>query len=191
MFWILLFQLSLSQVWMFNEIEGSKLYMMLSTNVDLDLLQIPIVLHLMQFYVCRQGRLWCRIKRQKLIMKKIQTLMLIMKHRQPRLKLVTITQLLQRNWRKVIPFTLFYLINQYIIVLQHSQMAGIIHFWQGRWFWVGIGINECLHIEARTFFTPYSLTHPLLLHIFIWLYNQKWLCCLVRIKRVFQNLACI
>jgi hypothetical protein len=38
MFWILLFQLLLSQVWVFSEIEGSKLYMMLSTNVDLDLL---------------------------------------------------------------------------------------------------------------------------------------------------------
>jgi hypothetical protein len=47
----------------FSEIEGSKLYMMLSTNVDLDLLQIPITLHLMQFYVSKQGRLWCKTKR--------------------------------------------------------------------------------------------------------------------------------
>jgi hypothetical protein len=71
MFWTLLFQLLLSQVWMFSEIEGFKWYMMLSTNVDLDLLQTPIVLHLMQFDVCMQGSLWCRTKRQKLIMKKI------------------------------------------------------------------------------------------------------------------------
>jgi hypothetical protein len=56
---------------MFSEIEGFKWYMMLSTNVDLDLLQTPIVLHLMQFDVCMQGSLWCRIKRQNLIMKKI------------------------------------------------------------------------------------------------------------------------
>jgi len=42
----MLFQLLLSRVWVFSEIEGSKLYMMLSTDADLDLVQIPITLHL-------------------------------------------------------------------------------------------------------------------------------------------------